>query len=225
MNFVRLSAPNRAVPLILEALQREPQNTALHNLLALAYLEDGKRAQAKVAWLALVARGIKNSAIWNNLGVTYLTEGKEALAISYFTDATLMESPREAHLNLGFMALKYRNGFEGKKQFEKALALRKEDLTAMGGFGVALLQNRELDASRESLATTVKAHKSDPYSRLALAYYLIDIEKEPDQARALLQPYMESQNIEHDILFRQALQSATRAPSGEAGDSVPSISP
>jgi Tfp pilus assembly protein PilF/TolA-binding protein len=221
LNDLRLTAPNRAVPVIMDAIQHDPQNTSLHNLLALTYLELNNYPAAKVAWLALVARGVKNAALWNNLGVLANIQGKEGQAIDYFSEATLMESPKEALANLGFIALKYRNGFEAKKHFEKAIAIEKNDVTTQVGFAVAELQNRQVEPARDQLLELSKKYKNDPYARLSLGYLLIDVEHENELARRLLSEYMDSQSVENDMQFRQAMQEAKRQIS--SGEELPGL--
>jgi TolA-binding protein/Tfp pilus assembly protein PilF len=221
LNDLRLVAPGRAVPEIMEAIQRDPQNNALHNLLALAYLELNNFPGAKVTWLSLVARGVKNSSVWNNLGVLANMQGKEAQSVDYYSEASLMESPKEALSNLGFIAIKYRNGFEAKKQFEKAIAIEKNDVSSQVGFTVGELQNRQMDLARDGLIDLTKKFKNDPYARLSLSYLLIDVEKENELARRLLSEYMDQQAVENDMQFRQAMQEAKRQIS--TGDELPGL--
>lgn len=225
LHLMRLVAPQRALPLLMEAIQRDPTNPALHNLLGLTYLEMGNLPAAKVTWLSMVARGVKKAAVWNNLGVVAYLEGKETAAMDYFAEATEVEPSKEASTNLGFVSLKYRNGFEAKKHFEKAMAQDDEDVTAKAGLAVAQLQNREIDAAKDGLVEVAKKYKSDPYARLSLGYFLLDVEKENDMARQLITEYMDAQNVGNDMQFRQALQEARHARSAESSgsDSLPSI--
>ncbi|MBI4402763.1 MAG: tetratricopeptide repeat protein [Deltaproteobacteria bacterium] len=221
LNLLRLVSPGHATGPILESIQQDPQNIALHNLFALAQMETGNLAAAKVTWLSLIARGFKNAAIWNNLGVVTMLEGKETQAIQYFQEASLLELPKEATVNLGFIALKYRNGFEAKKYFEQALALGSEDATLKVGLAVAQLQNRELDKVRESLVDLATRYKEDPYARLSLGYLLMDVEKEPEAARRVLTEYVEQQSLESDLQFRQALQETRSIQSST--EELPSV--
>lgn len=220
LNLMRVVAPQRAVPLIVSAIQKDPANQALHNLLALTYLESGNLPAAKVTWLAMVARGVKNAALWNNLGIVANLEGNEMAAMDYFHEASLMDAPREALVNLGFLALKYRNGFEAKKHFEKALAIEKDDAAAQVGMAIAQLQNREMDNAKDGLLELTKKYKRDPYARLSLGYFLMDVEKESELARKVLSEYMEQQPGE-DILFRQAVQETKHQPTADG--SLPGI--
>ncbi len=221
LNLLRLVNPNRALPLVLETLQKDPQNESLHNLLGLTYLQLGNNAAAKVTWLSMVAQGTKNASLWNNLGVLAFMQGREAVALEYFNEAIAMTSPREALDNLGFISLKYRNGFGAKKHFEEALALEKSSVISQVGYATALLQNREMDAAKERLVDLSRKYKTDPYARLSLGYYLIDVEKENELASKVLGEYVDQQALDNDIQFRQALQEA-RHQRGQ-GEELPAI--
>jgi tetratricopeptide (TPR) repeat protein len=100
LNLLRLTNPGRAITMTLEAIQKDPQNNSLHNLLALAYLESGNMAAAKVTLYSLIARGVKNYSIWNNLGVISQMEGREPQAIDYFNEAMNFEDAKESVTNL-----------------------------------------------------------------------------------------------------------------------------
>ncbi len=216
LNLTRVVAPQRALMLIQQSITRDPGNQSLHNLLALTQLDLGNVPAAKVTWLAMMARGVKTAALWNNLGMVAYLEGSEHTAIDYFQESTLMEQPREGLINLGFIALKYRNGFEAKKHFEKALQIQKDDATARVGYAIAQLQNREIDHAKDELVELNKKFKHDPYAKLSLGYFLMDVEKENEQARQLLSEFMDGQSND-DQMFRKALQESKRTPGEEGG--------
>ncbi len=206
LNALRCLYPEKAIPLILEAISRDPKDASLHNLLALAYLEEGNLPAAKITYLALQARGIKDPGILNNLGVLAYRQNNERQAIEFFEEAILGEAPKEALANLGYIALSYRNGFEAKKTFEKAALLDKNDLTIQLGLAISQIQNGETTQGRQSLIRLAKAYRKDPYVRLSLGYFLIDAEKEVELAKQLLSEYMEEQSAENDLYFRQAMR-------------------
>lgn len=225
LNLMRFQNPAKAVTSTLDMIQQDPQNMALHNLLGLAYMESGNYPAAKVSWLSMVVQGAKDPAIWNNLGVVAYLEGNEPGAIEYFNEAALMDGAKESSNNLGFIALKYRNGFEAKKHFEKSLEMQKDDVTAQIGAAVARLQNREIDQAKDQLIDVSKKYKSDPYARLSLSYFLIDIEKDNDVARQILTEYMHHQSLDGDVQFREAIQETKNvAGAGNtAGEALPGI--
>jgi TolA-binding protein/cytochrome c-type biogenesis protein CcmH/NrfG len=211
LNLAQVLGPQRSVPLLMTAIQKDPTNPALNNLLGLAYLGAGNYPAAEVTWLSLVARGVKSAAIWNNLGVLSILENNERQAMDYFQEAVSQDAPREALINLASIALKYRNGFQAKKYLEKALAIDDDDVMARGLFVTAQLQNRELDAAKDGFLELTKKYKTDPYSRLALGYFLIDVEKDSETARKELSDYVDQNSLENDLQFRQALQEARRS--------------
>lgn len=228
LNLMRFQNPQKAVSTTLEMIQQDPQNMALHNLLGLAYLEGGNFPAAKVSWLSMIVQGAKDPAVLNNLGVVAYLEGNEAGAIEYFTEATQGELlNKEASTNLGFIALKYRNGFDAKKHFEKTLELQKDDITAQIGAAVARMQNREMDQAKDSLIDVAKKYKTDPYARLSLSYFLIDVEKDNDVARQILTEYMHHQSLDGDVQFREAVQETKNVAGAgtAAGEALPGINP
>ncbi len=216
LNLMRVLAPKKAIPMILEYLKKDPRNESLHNLLGLSFVEGGNLPAAKVTWLSMVARGAKNAAIWNNLGVVAFLEGNEAQAIEYFQEAVVMPAPREALSNLGFIALKYRNGFEAKKHFQKALEMQDNDASNQVGFAIAQLQNREWDSAKDSLIGLAKRFKNDPYARLSLGYFLMDVDKENNMAGRILKDFVDTQSVDNDMEFRKAMHES-RSLAGSAG--------
>ncbi len=217
LNLARLVYPQKALTQVLEAIERQPDSVALHNLLGLTHLEMNDIAAAKVTWLSLVARGEKNAAIWNNLGVVSMLLGKENEAIDYFQQATQMENPGEAFVNMGFIALKYHNGFEAKKNFTEALKAGDASPATKVGLNVARLQNREIDSAVEILPELSERYNSDPYARLSAAFLMIDIMGQKDAASKMLTEYMDRFFARSDPLFRQALGESAKnvAPSDD----------
>lgn len=215
LNLLRLLTPKKAIPVILTQISKDPKNIALHNLLALAYLESDNSPAARVTWLSLTAQGTKHAAIWNNLGILSYLEGNETAAIGYYQEALQAAPIKESLINLGFIALKYRNGFEAKKHFTKALELEPNDVPGQVGLAVAQIQNRQWSNGKDALLELTKQYASDPYARLSLSYYFIDVEKQNQLAKRLLQDYMEEQSAQEDLLFRKAYQEARQVASSD----------
>ena len=124
---------------------------------------------------------------------------------------------KEANTNLGYLCVKYRNGFEAKKYFEKALNLDKSMITAEVGLGIAKIQNRELDSAKEMLLEAQKTYKSDPLANLSLTYFLMDSEKETPAAQKIIGEYVQSQGLQNDMTFREAVQETQHGPKQEKG--------
>ncbi len=226
LNLMRLVSSAKAIPLIESAIQRDTDNTALVDLLGLAYMEAGRLAAANVCWLSLVARGAATSSVWNNLGVAAARSGNETQAIAYFLEGAKLPGAKEPFVNLGFIALKYRNGNEAKNYFRKALAVEEEDVAAQVGLAVAQLQNRELEEAKDRLLELSRRYNKDPYLKLSLGYFLIDVEQEHQIAQKIVADYMDSQSLEKDMTFRTLLLEARRRPGtapGEVDSDLPDI--
>ncbi|NDC24985.1 MAG: hypothetical protein EB078_08190, partial [Proteobacteria bacterium] len=109
LNQLRIKNPQQAYRTIRGLLKKESKNPALHNLLALAAMEQGQYDMAKTIWLSLIARGVSSPAIQNNLGVLESIRGHVPAALSYFTEARKSELA-EASINLGLIALRFHQG-------------------------------------------------------------------------------------------------------------------
>lgn len=221
LNLLRLRKPEQAVTAIKETLRLDPKNAALHNLLGVAYLDAGNLTAAEVTWLTMLSRGEKSGAVLNNLGILSLMRGKQSQAVQYFNDARSLEDGPEASTNLGFLALKYRNGAAAKDAFEEARR-RKEETSSDVGVLVAQMQAGDLDELRGNLEDLTKRHKKDPYARLAVAYYLIDVEKDFPLASRVLSEYLEkSETKEIGAHFQRALREAAKGMNEEVASLTP----
>jgi tetratricopeptide (TPR) repeat protein len=226
LHYLRLTNPGRAVSSILESIQKDPNNIALHNLLGLCYMDLGQFTAARITWLSLLARSGESAEIQNNLGVLFSLMGKEKQSIEFFKAAAQKEGALEAWNNLGFVSLKYRNGFQAKQYFEKAAAFNDQDAASKVGFGIAKIQNREFDSAKDALEEASSTFKSDPFAKLSYAYLLMDVEKETAAAKQLLDEYARKQmNLDGDSLFRQAFRDLNRGgkTSDSRGDELPQL--
>jgi len=223
LNVARVLTPPRAIQLISQNITKESTNFALHNLLALAYLENGNPQMAKALLLSILARGYRNPAVWNNLGVLSMLQNKEQSAIEYFQEAVKTGNSKEALSNLGFIALKYRNGEEARKLFEKALQIEKEDASSRLGFATAALQSRDFEGAKDELGRLADKFRNDPYTHLAWTYYLMDLEKNYPLAKKTIQDFMSRKNVENDRVFREALKEAEQGAALQSDSNLPTI--
>ncbi len=221
LNILRVASPSRSIPLIENAIARDPENTALVNLLGLAYLEAGKPQTANTCWMSLIARGAATGSVWNNLGVAAIKQGHEPQAMAYFQEAIKSPDAKEAWINLGFLALKYRNGVEARGYFKKALQMDDDDAAARAGWAVAAVQSRDLEEAKETLQSLSRKLSKDPYVKLSLGYYLVDVDQESETAHKIISEYMESESLEKDLAFRQLLMEARRGPRASGLDDAP----
>jgi len=212
LNALRLAEPHKAILMIQKALEKEPNNVALHNLKALAYLETGNLTTAEVIWTSLKNRRLVSAAILNNLGVVEMLKGHEAKAIKLFNQAIELENAGAALKNLGAVALKYRVWSDARSYFEQALALKDSgDVTAEAGKVVAQLQSGNAEPAKSMVEKLLKKYDSDPYVRLAAAYFLIDVEEDSELAEKILSDYIKKKTDQDGIhLFQRALREAKK---------------
>ncbi len=142
------------------------------------------------------------------------------MSIAYFVAGTkLSPSVSEAFGNLGFVALRYRNGALAKKYFKRAVALSPKNTPFLFGLSTALIQNGEYKEAKALLLSTINQAPLDPIAHLALAYFLLDIEKNSEAASQLLTKYV-SQNGTRDTYIQLALQSLRKSAAVKAKDKM-----
>jgi Flp pilus assembly protein TadD len=167
---------------------------------------------------------MNDPAIWNNLGVVATLEGNEDAALNYFHKAIEGDNAgKEALTNLGFIALKYRNGAEAERLFGMITGPASPDSqTAAIGQWEAWLQEGKFQEARDQLAKLSQDHQDDPYARLTASYFLMDVERQAETAKQLLTAYMQNQSLENDLQFRRALNQARQLSS--SGGELPTPS-
>jgi len=220
LNILRVLNPKSAISKITNAIELDPENIAMHNLLGLAHIEAGQLSEAKVIYLSLLARGHEHAIFYNNLGVIASRRGQEDQARSYFNQALSKGKSPEAYRNLGFIALKYHNGFEAKKYFTKALKLDRTNPTSQIGRAVAQLQNREMETAVKLIPGLSGKYKDNPYARLSAAYLWMDIEENHSKAARMVRSFMRRFSGQRDLAFKKALNEATQR---SVGDDLPTI--
>lgn len=168
-NSVRLTRPSDAIYKIKNHLKTKSQDPVFHQLLAMAYLDNGDLDRAKISWLSLLARGVQDPGIYNNLGVVEALRGNRQSALNLFEEAR-EKGNLEAAINQGFMALSFGNGFLAKSLFEKSLDSTHSSLARMG-LAIAKLQNDDLENGKDDLEDLQKEFPNHPLvhaQRLAL---------------------------------------------------------
>ena len=164
---------------MLRALAIAPQSKALYSLLGLIHLKTHNAPAARLIFQTLIGQNPHNSitpSAYNNLGLVYNEQGKEAQAIRCFQQAAQLGSA-EAAANLGYLALKYRNGALAKQYLDQAKQLKDNNAHLQSATLVAQLQNGEIETVRNNLGSLPQADDGG-YSRLSAGYFLLDIEED-----------------------------------------------
>ncbi|MFM8269795.1 MAG: tetratricopeptide repeat protein [Pseudomonadota bacterium] len=179
-NSLRLKHPAEAISKLKHHLRTKNQDPVFHQLLAMAYLDNGDWVRAKITWLALIARGILDPGIYNNLGVLEAVRGNAKSAMGFFEEAKEKGS-REALMNQGFIALIWGNGYLARSLFEKSLEESNHEIARMG-LAIAKIQSNDLENGKAELDELQKQFPGHPLiyqQRLALT-------KEPQRNQSSL---------------------------------------
>ena len=169
-NSLRLVRPADAIYKLKQHLKTKSQDPSFHQLLALAYLDNGDLERAKITWLSLLARGIKEPGIYNNLAVVEALRGNTKSALNLFSEASEKGSD-EARINQGFIALTFGNGFLAKSLFEKNLDSSNNEMARIG-MAISKIQNDDIENGKDELEQLQKQFPNHPLiyqQRLALA--------------------------------------------------------
>jgi predicted Zn-dependent protease len=169
-NSLRLVRPADAIYKLKQHLKTKSQDPSFHQLLALAYLDNGDLERAKITWLSLLARGIKEPGIYNNLAVVEALRGNTKSALNLFSEASEKGSD-EARINQGFIALTFGNGFLAKSLFEKSLDTSNNEMAKIG-IAISKIQNDDIENGKDELEELQKQFPNHPLiyqQRLALA--------------------------------------------------------
>ncbi|NBX77685.1 MAG: outer membrane protein assembly factor BamD [Proteobacteria bacterium] len=159
-NSLRLARPSDAIYKIKHHLKTKSQDPSFHQLLALAYLDNGDLDRAKITWLSLLARGINEPYIYNNLAVVEALRGNLNSALNLFAEANELGS-EEARVNQGFVALSFGNGFLAKSLFEKSLDASSDELAKIG-IAISKIQNNDIENGKEELEDLQKQFPHHP---------------------------------------------------------------
>lgn len=146
-------------------LSRSPGNIDAYKNMAVLFLDQNKLALAEQ--FSIEARKLdeaddrkalpKDSGIWNNLGLIYFKkdEGKPTRAMSAFRKAAeINPSDATAQMNIGAIAMRYRDYATAEKSFESATRLEQNNPDAFLAHGFALDGGHKY---KEALASYQKA--------------------------------------------------------------------
>ena len=155
--FVKRGQPQRAIPLLQEALRQAPTMPLLRTHLGAAYYAQGQLDQAIAEYAQAIKSNPRDAEAHANLGVAYLDKQQIDAGVSELTIALqLNPNSGDAHNNLGTVYL-------DRQQLEAAIAEFNASLRANPGsaqthnnLGVALLRQGRLaeaaDQYRQALS-------------------------------------------------------------------------
>lgn len=118
--------PTPALGELLKAVELDPENPVIRNVLGVVYLEKGMFPQAIGSFKKSLELDPKYADVYNNLGTAYLRSGRVTEAIAEFTravDSPLYSTPHFAYFNLGQGYLALQDYQKARLNFAEAVKL------------------------------------------------------------------------------------------------------
>jgi Flp pilus assembly protein TadD len=148
--FVKRGQPQRAVPLLQEALRQAPTMPRLRTHLGAAYHQQGQLDQAIEQYTQAIQSNPHDVEAHTNLGVAYLDKGRVDEGVSELTTALqLNPTNADAHNNLGTVYLDRQQTDAAIAEFKAALRTNAASPETHNNLGVALLRKGELAEAAE----------------------------------------------------------------------------
>ena len=153
----------------------DPRDAAAHNLLAMAYLQAGRGADAQAQLEDALRLDPRDAEAQSNLGAVLQAQGRLAEATKYLRTAVrLRPKDDRVHFNLGNGLLAAGQPEAAMREFEAAIALNPENEGAHFNLAIILGPRNQLNDAIAHLRRVVEINprNADAYQNLALAYGL-----------------------------------------------------
>lgn len=182
--------PDEAVPFLLAALDREPDNPNTWNNLGLARLRTGDLDGAVAAFRRSLAIDDRQLPALRNLALALRRAGREdeAAGVSARADDLAGELSRQA-FETGQRLLRAGLTERAAVEFQRAAELRPQAVNAWYMLGVCLNVLGQSDEAERALRATLRLDPNHPFARLELGRALLDLGRR-DEARAALEAFL-----------------------------------
>lgn len=144
---------------LLKAVELDPENPTVRNLLGIVYLEKGLPQQAVEAFKKALELNPKYVEVYNNLGTAYLRTDRIPEAVDQFTRALenpLYATPHFAYYNRGQAYLALKDYGRARRDFTEALRLSPRYSLAYHGLGLAWKGSGNLEEAVESFKKAIE---------------------------------------------------------------------
>jgi type IV pilus assembly protein PilF len=151
--------PTQALGELLKAVELDPSNPTIRNLLGIAYLEKDMPRQAIEAFQKALDLNPKYVEVYNNLGTAYLRTGRIPEAVEQFTRALenpLYATPHFAYYNRGQAYLALKDYGRARRDFAEAIRLSPRYSLAYHGLGLAWKGSGNLEEALESFKKSIE---------------------------------------------------------------------
>ncbi|MFQ5508135.1 MAG: sulfotransferase [Leptospirillia bacterium] len=169
---VQSGRPDRALPLLTRAAQRNPQAAEVQDRLGSALRGLGDMAGAEAAHRRAVALEPRNGTFHNNLGVVLQELGRAADAAECFQAAVrLLPDFVSAHSNLGAALKEMRVTDKAVEHFKRAMELDPAQLGALINLSLMLQEKGDLETAGGYLRKALAAAPHEPDVVATMASY------------------------------------------------------
>ncbi len=156
-----------------DTVEKRPANDRAQLNLAVAYLKDNRRADARRHLSRALELNPANAQAWINLGVLCAQTGQLAEAFTSFEKAAHLEPGlAEAHYNLGWIFLKTGRYADAAKSFVQAIRLNPDYSDAHNNLATILISAGKYQAAIAHYSQAIRVSPSDAeiYANRAEAY-------------------------------------------------------
>ena len=174
----------------------DPRAAPAHNLLASAYLQAGRVADAQAQLEEALRLDARDAEAHSNLGVVLQAQGRLADGMPHLRTAVQLKPKDDrVHFNLGNGLLAAGQPDAAMREFRAAIALNPENADAHLNLALILGPRRQLDEAIAHLRRVVEIdpRNADAYRNLAVAYGLQGKNDQAAAARDQLQRLLSRQ--------------------------------
>lgn len=150
-------AARRPIPLLRQALARDPTNPTVYYHLGLELGRTGQQAEALALYRNAIARGVDTAWIHSRLGHLQLQQGSRDAAIASFEKAAqLNPSDCESLSDLGLAYLEVEKVADAERVYKWCLATGEEYAGAYNGLGLVSIRKQDLASARTQFEKAVQ---------------------------------------------------------------------
>ena len=144
-------------PLLLQALEINPEDPTLHTYLGNYHFFKGDEEAAMAAYNDAIRLAPEDGGIWNHLGSQRLAEGKIEEALRNFRKAaSLSPDNSRTRNNLGLALINIGQVKEAEREFRASVRLNSHDAAARGNLGAALIALGRMEEAEAELREAVR---------------------------------------------------------------------
>jgi type IV pilus assembly protein PilF len=158
-SLLKEGRPTQALTELNKAVELDPDNAQIRNVLGVAYMEKGMLSEAIQEFRKALDLSPDFVEVHNNLGTALLRQGKVQEAIKEFNKALtnpLYPTPHFVEYNLGRAYYQLKDYDQAKKHFKEAVKISPGYSMAYLGLGETCMATRQWDEAAEALKKAIE---------------------------------------------------------------------